>query len=867
MAKSKTTTTKTTTTSKPNSTTSSKVSKATKSDPKYKKLKDKELSSNGTSGIAVASHKANYIPDQPFVPEVYVRITSPGSTEKDKSYLELTLPPSTSAKHPSSGNIGLDMTVQRQAKNNQPAGVSLEMTFADETAILVEEALESAIHGGVSDLGGDFDYDNAGNKIDPKTGKSYKEEREAAKNKKDAAATKKRQEEQAKKGSPLPTSPFEHDNNKKNKPTHTGPYSNKIPAATPFKPHAHSIASLSSKMRKSIALSSPTSMKNTVPYSNDINSAISIIKSVSPKDDKNTSKKLSKSSKKDKDHKNQEKAKNKGKKSNKSSKDKDSSGDKNAATTAGLDFYYGYYGEVRSQMYHCTVKDATVQFTSYGVRLTVTAVSTATAEGTSPKYRSFKSGNPSQIVLQIAKQNDWDVGTVVATKPLYDGPSKVVKGKPVLYTSKSSKATKLKVFTQKGVGDNEFISKTLIPDSVSNLDNSSDYVFWMSQGKNAPAVNFAPKAYKAAYDAANKNGEPSQTYTFRWGAVSDTSVRSFTPDYSIAKSSFKPDSVSASTLEKFSNAMFNTQYDKSNDSWVSAYANSSDAYSVNYPLNLGGSTYTFQEIQGAAARMWYLNQNNSYKASMNIVGDPTLEPQSAIAVIIMNPNGLPHHTSGIYLILSITDTINGGLFNSSLELMKLPTTPDIGGTDGIKGISVHKGDPQEFGSDSSKSTTSKKSTDDPSDDGSAKGKWIKPISGPWGANCDGFGPNHPAPHRQNNFHDGYDFGSYNHGSKIRAPHAGTVVVARVNMSTWSKDYIVIKSGSIYTILQEFSTQASGIKVKKGDKVKTGQHVATLDSTGYHLHLGINTKTYRESETCPWSYGHWRNPRKFIQSHR
>lgn len=813
-------------------------------DPKYLKLKKKaQTNNNGTNETAVTSIAENRIPNQPFVPLVYVRITSPGTKESDKAYLELTLPPSKNSKQPSSGNIGLDMTVKRQAKNNQPAGVTLEMTFADETAVLVEEALESALHGGVSDLGNDKPADqpkkkNKTKKKDPETGKN-------------SALSK------------IVTTKTVFDNDKKNKVKKrtASTDANKITitdSTSPFKKNSRSlITNFSANLEafSEVASTKTTTSTTGNPYEDDISAAQKILKSVGDPLDRNLQSKKAKAAKRAQDK------KSKAKKSNKDKSDKGSNQTASDVTdTAGLDFYYGYYNNSRSQMYHCTIKDATIEFTSYGTRVTVQAVSTSTAEGAQPQYKSYKTGNPAEIVKEIAQRDGWDIGTVVSTETVYDTPAKVVKGKTII--DKSKPAHK-KVFTQNGVGDTEFINKTLIPYSYSNIDGSSDYVFWMTQGSTAPAVNFAPKTYKAQYDKANKNGQPSKTYTFKWGSVSDTSVRSFVPDYSLAKSSFKPDSISAVTLEKFSNAMFNTQYDKSNSSWISSYANSTGYYSANYPLTLGGSTYTFQQLETTAARMWFLNMNNSYRATLNIIGDPTLEPQSAIAVIVMNPNGLPHHTSGIYLILSITDTIQGGLFNSALELIKLPTTPDEGGSEGITGITVHKGNPQDTDGTGSGTT---KTSKDPSDDDTpgASGKWIKPISGPWGTNCNGFGPNHPAPGRKNNFHDGYDFGSANHGTKIRACHAGQVVVAKY-LASWSKQYIAIKSGSYYHIYQEFSSNSSDVLVKKGDTVKTGQHIANLNG-GTHLHLGINAKTCRESLTHPYDYGHWRNPRTFIKSH-
>ena len=64
----------------------------------------------------------------------------------------------------------------------------------------------------------------------------------------------------------------------------------------------------------------------------------------------------------------------------------------------------------------------------------------------------------------------------------------------------------------------------------------------------------------------------------------------------------------------------------------------------------------------------------SYRATANIEGFNTLSPQDYIEIIVVpkNDSGQPsyHHTSGIYFILEMEDTISNGKYSSSLTLIK-----------------------------------------------------------------------------------------------------------------------------------------------------------------------------------------------------
>lgn len=119
------------------------------------------------------------------------------------------------------------------------------------------------------------------------------------------------------------------------------------------------------------------------------------------------------------------------------------------------------------------------------------------------------------------------------------------------------------------------------------------------------------------------------------------------------------------------------------------------------------------------------------------------------------------------------------------------------------------------------------------------------------------------------FHDGWDFGWGEVGhSTVKAIHPGTVKeVAYGSGLGW---FVWVVSPDKYVeIYQEGFNKKSDIKVKAGQKVKTGQRIGKL--TGSHLHLGL-TKTnhkYINQHGFPcnnWyrNVGTWMNPVSTIQ---
>ncbi|KRM20431.1 putative exported protein [Ligilactobacillus hayakitensis DSM 18933 = JCM 14209] len=128
-----------------------------------------------------------------------------------------------------------------------------------------------------------------------------------------------------------------------------------------------------------------------------------------------------------------------------------------------------------------------------------------------------------------------------------------------------------------------------------------------------------------------------------------------------------------------------------------------------------------------------------------------------------------------------------------------------------------------------------------------------------------FGVNPGGGFRTNGFHDGLDFGSYDHpGSSVHAVHGGTVT--RVSYTPGLEHYVVVKSDDGYNIVyQEAFSNRGNIKVSVGQKIKTGDVIGYRNTS--HLHLGI-TREQNIDKAIANSFNNndtWLNPLSVIKN--
>lgn len=133
--------------------------------------------------------------------------------------------------------------------------------------------------------------------------------------------------------------------------------------------------------------------------------------------------------------------------------------------------------------------------------------------------------------------------------------------------------------------------------------------------------------------------------------------------------------------------------------------------------------------------------------------------------------------------------------------------------------------------------------------------------------------------RRNGYHDGLDFGAYDHpGSAVHAVHGGKVLTvdgvrdSQKNIMWW---YVLVYDGRYLYVYQEAFSNPGRIAVHANQIVYPGQIIGYRDTS--HLHLGINTSpnygpdlahSYQESWSDPSEVtggGTWLNPEVVLRN--
>lgn len=120
--------------------------------------------------------------------------------------------------------------------------------------------------------------------------------------------------------------------------------------------------------------------------------------------------------------------------------------------------------------------------------------------------------------------------------------------------------------------------------------------------------------------------------------------------------------------------------------------------------------------------------------------------------------------------------------------------------------------------------------------------------------------------RGNGFHDGLDFGAYDHpGNEVHAIHGGKCIISRAWGNGGINWYCVIQDSSGLNVeYQEAFASASNITVNVGDVVKTGDVIGYRNTS--HLHIGITRHNFPEAFAHAWSDdGTWLDPLKMIKT--
>lgn len=276
-------------------------------------------------------------------------------------------------------------------------------------------------------------------------------------------------------------------------------------------------------------------------------------------------------------------------------------------------------------------------------------------------------------------------GTIIIQNRDYNSTSNNT-GSSSTDQSTSDNSQKLKTFYRSNMSGPQFINQVLTEYAVSAKTGQGGYRLWfddeVNQGSEGATVYFKPDQYS---NIPKSLSDIKQKYKFEWGTGIRSTVKSFNPNFSgILTAVQGGGTVNAALLDKLKNELMSISYDKTTDENRPVTGDYDVDRSIGKTV-IGASSYSKNEIQNIAATTWYNNAGQSYPADLVVMGDPDLEPQESCSIVVLNKDGLPHHSSGVYLIQTIVDDITGGTYESQMSLIRNGLTV---GEDSSGGINI-----------------------------------------------------------------------------------------------------------------------------------------------------------------------------------
>lgn len=274
--------------------------------------------------------------------------------------------------------------------------------------------------------------------------------------------------------------------------------------------------------------------------------------------------------------------------------------------------------------YTADVLDYSMTFTGYGAELTISGISTGVIKSSGTKSASY-SGSPSDVLKQVAYEEGWCVGNI--------------EGTTMVFTTDSSGKSVPKTYYRNNKTATNFIKEDVLPFAKSTRSGQGGYLFYFSdQASNGSVVNFHTTSFTTTSHTSN---------SFVVG-TRDSKVLSFTPSYS--------------GTVMLASGVTVTGTDPSGKPISSTTGNTSRTETV--ALSVSSLT----EAKLASDYLWQLKLREVYSAELTLINTPNIQPLSVISVTVLTKSGVPHHSSGLYVVLEVVDSINGGQFTSTLKL-------------------------------------------------------------------------------------------------------------------------------------------------------------------------------------------------------
>lgn len=288
-----------------------------------------------------------------------------------------------------------------------------------------------------------------------------------------------------------------------------------------------------------------------------------------------------------------------------------------------------------SKAYTAEVLDWTPTLAGWGAKLDIWGITKALKKSNTGAKKIYQ-GSASEVFTIVANEEGWTIGAV---EPTRETP----------FTDPGTGSLTPKIWERRGMTAAKFISEKVLPYAVSKKTGKSGYKFYFEDKDGT--VNFHTPDFK--------KGEVKTHLDFVVGAE-DSNVLEWQPQYSgatlLSSSSMLVEyQDEKGTLQKLLHG------DASADSTTNPFSNGPERKVVR--------ARSREEALALANYMWELKLQNVYKGKLTIVNEPNVLPFDVISILALTKNNVPHHSSGLYQVLNVTDSIEGGLIKSEMEVL------------------------------------------------------------------------------------------------------------------------------------------------------------------------------------------------------
>jgi hypothetical protein len=312
-----------------------------------------------------------------------------------------------------------------------------------------------------------------------------------------------------------------------------------------------------------------------------------------------------------------------------------------------INYQYGYSFNVGkiSPIFSGIVYDYKPSISGRVVKLEIQAVSKESTSVTNTATSTYGvSGSViiSDIVKQLAYENDWILGTIETTAPI------------------------TKTFTRHYTSPMEFINNQLVPYAVSSSTGNGNYSLYFTNTITGKLqVNFKSLTVET----------PAKSYTMINGVSADYTFNN--PESTIL--SWNPNIIGSALLYGGGSVESNTMLDKTGDVYRSDSVNNLTSYSYSgnrkWLLNNQYATMSISSndrtaTDSAVSAAYTTALNYQYETSCTILGDPTRVFGETLEFNIVTQGNKLHYSSGKYLVIGVTDNITASGYTTELNLVK-----------------------------------------------------------------------------------------------------------------------------------------------------------------------------------------------------